>query len=417
MFPNIMTTRFSALLLRSVSWAIFFTFLLNVSAVSAADYLGPVFPEDTLVDLGEIEPPPLPKRKPNPLLQRPDNRQVVFDNHDPISIIPQSLLYEEESAPQPRMIRQQRTPAQIPQAIDTDSVIFMDDGEVIQDEIIGNYTTFDTDGFITGPFPVAFGMGLLDNIALFSETTTFKTELSDGAGSLGIGEGINWSTALTPQGTFAGQFGVRAVQADLSRPIRSQLFLTAGLFKRFDAVPVQCGVAVDWLEDRSWNFGAVNLRQMRGEVSARLSNSLEAGFSGAFDVFWDRPSTVIQNDVYLQYEILGGGSVHDYYLLFIRKHLDTGGQVELRGGATAYGDIILSALGEVAISDRLAVNGGLSLLSPSSGPQANFRESWSMSLGVVVYFRGGAACRQINMYRPMFDVAGNSSFLPRIIGR
>ena len=77
----------------------------------------------------------------------------------------------------------------------------------------------------------------------------------------------------------------------------------------------------------------------------------------------------------------------------------------------------MSALVEAAITDRLAVNGGISMLAPYEGQSiyGNHRESWSMSMGVVLYFRGGALCRSANLYRPMFDVAGNNSLFTRLL--
>jgi hypothetical protein len=80
----------------------------------------------------------------------------------------------------------------------------------------------------------------------------------------------------------------------------------------------------------------------------------------------------------------------------------------------------MSTHSEVAISDRLAVCGGFTMLTPFGGEQdspAVLRESWSMSLGIVLHLRGGAVCRSMNSYRPMFNVAGNDSFFTRIIGR
>jgi hypothetical protein len=190
--------------------------------------------------------------------------------------------------------------------------------------------------------------------------------------------------------------------------------MTAGLFKRFNFIPVQGGVAVDWLEDRLPQFGPVNLRQMRSELSYHLrGRNVEFGFLGGFNIFHDHPAT---SHVYLGERV----DVLEYYLLFARKHLDSGGQVELRCGSTGYGGFLMGALCEVAISDRIAVNGGLTVLSPIGGEQdspAHLRESWSMSLGVVLHFRGGSVCRSMNSYRPMFDVAGNNSFFTRMIVR
>ena len=396
-----MMTRFAPPFFRSVFSAICLTLLVGTSAVFAADYVGPVFPDD---DMEYAEPLPLPRR--NPLLQRPQSKQVVFDDLDPVgSVIPSSLLYDEEDGtPQP-VVRQRQTPNRIAPVIDTDNVIFTDAGEVLQDSIFGEYP-YEMGGYVTGPIPVAFGMGLFDNIQLFSEVTTFKTGLSGREGGyFGMSEGLNWSAAVTPQGSVTAQYGIRAVQGDFTahRP-QSQVFMTAGLFKRFNCLPVQGGVAIDWLEDRS-QWRPINMRQMRCELSGTF-NGLEAGFLGGFDVFWDHPRVRRWNSL----------MVHDYYLLFFRKHLPNGGQVELRCGSTAYGDFIMSALSEVAISDRVAVNGGISVLAPSGGQDipTNLRESWSLSLGVVLYFRGGATFRQMNSHRPMFDVAGNNSFFTRM---
>ena len=402
-----MTIRFSPLLFHSILRTICLAFLLNVSAVFAADYVGPVFPDGVLIDTEYAEPLPLPKR--NPLLHRSASKQVVFDDLDPVdSVIPQNLLYDDEMDIRSQAVHQRQTSRRIPSVIDNGNFIFTDGGEMIEDGIFGDYP-FEMDSCVTGPFPVPYGMGLFDNITLFSEAATFKTGLNGRGGSFGLNEGINWSTAVTPQGAVTAQYGVRAVQGDFSaEKVRSQLFMTVGLFKRFDCIPVQGGVAVDWLEDRSIR-GPVNLRQMRCELSTRSFGPTECGFIGGLNVFRDRPT--------IQYvDLFWDIDVHDYYLLFARKYLDCGGQVELRCGSTAHGDFIMHALGEVAVTDRVAVNGGFSVLAPGreTNVPRNLRESWSMSLGVVIYFRGGAAFRQMNSHRQMFDVAGNNSFLTRI---
>jgi len=426
--PIDMTVRFSPPLFRFAFWAICLAFLLSTSSV-ADEYLGPVFPGGRAANTRLNEPLPLPK--PNPLLQRPSSKQVVFDDLDPVGpLISQGVLYEEEFDLQPMSgIRQNRMMTRAPQNIDG-NVIFMDDGEFIQNGMWQSFEGFDGEivgeypmsGYFSGPIPITFGMGFFDNLALFAETTTFKTELNNGEGSFGSGQGINWSAAATPQGTVTVQYGVRAVQADMfSRPVRHQTFMTAGVFKRFPVASVQGGVAIDWLHDHS-RYGCVNIRQMRCELSTRSPRGLEYGFIGAFDVFRDRPTTPrIDNFLAPERGFINGGAVdvQDYYLLFARKHLPNCGLVELRCGATARGDFILSTLGEAAISDRLVLNGGFTMLAPSEGRSGNgnWRESWSMSLGVVLYFRGGAMSRSANLHRPMFDVAGNDSFFTRITRR
>jgi hypothetical protein len=403
-----MTVRFSPSFFRSISWAICLMFFMNVFPVAADEYLGPVFPEDFAVDEAFDEPLPLPKR--NPLLQRPSARQVVFDDLDSDESLSQGLAYDGIIDSQPQSVRYRPIRTRTSQVHNLENVIFTD-GTVPYD--VGGECSAG-DGCATGALPIAFGMGLFDNITVFGETTTFKTRLCEGAGSFGFSEGVNWSSAATPQGAVAVQYGLRGVQGDIHAPnIRSQIFMTAGLFKRFNLVPVQGGVAVDWLEDRTQHFGKVNLRQMRTELSyhPRRRNA-EFGFLGGFNVFRDRPTTSLM-------EPEEAVDILDYDLLFARKHLDCGGQIELRCGSTSYGGFVMSTHCEVAISDRLAVNGGFTMLTPIGGEQilSSQRESWSMSLGIVLHFRGGAVCRSMNSYRPMFNVAGNDSLFTRIIGR
>ncbi|MDR0328229.1 MAG: hypothetical protein LBI05_08050 [Planctomycetaceae bacterium] len=398
-----MTVHLSFPFFRSVLWTVCLVIFLSASAVFAADYVGPVFPDDSLADpeVGEPLPLPMPKRS-HHLLQRPDSRQVQvnFDDLDPTgSLIPQDLLDDEEIDSQLQLMRQKKVQARTTQhrtpKIDTENILFTNEGGVLPCGMIEEYSCCG-ETCSTGPLPVPFGMGLFDNVSFFSESTAFKTGLNGGEGSFGLGEGINWAAALTPQGAFAGQYGVRAVQGDLfERHARSQLFMTAGVFKRFDSSHVQTGAAVDWLQETSQYYGTVNLRQLRCELSTRVFNSVEFGFGGTFDVFSDRPTF----------------GVRDYYTLFFRKHLNCGGQAELRCGSTDRGEFIMNALAEVAVTDRVALNGGIAMLAPNG--TGNSQESWSMSMGVVIYFRGGAACRQINSYRPMFDVAGNNSFFTR----
>ena len=426
--PIIMATRFSPPLFRSVFGAICLTFVLTVSPVFAADYPGPVFPGETLTDPELTEPLPLSKR--NPLLQRPKSKQVVFDDLDPVdSVMPQNVIYQDVINRQPQVTRQRQMPVRMPTVIDTDNTLFQNVSNTISEYSFGTcgYAAGCDPGCDAGcapscaPCPVPFGMGLFDNITLFGESTAFKTGLNAGAGSMGLGEGINWSAAVTPQGSVTAQYGVRAVQGDLySKAARSQVFMTAGLFKRFCLLPVQFGAAFDWLHDYS-QFDSVNLRQLRYELSTRLPYQFEGGFMGGSNAFQDRPTTQRINQwAHSEFGSIGGYvDVQDYYLFFIRKHLNSGGQLEIRGGASSRGDIIMSALGEVALCDRVAVNGGISVLTPSDGQsiRGNVRESWSLSMGVVIYFRGGAVCRPVNLHRPMFDVAGNNSFFTRIVGR
>jgi hypothetical protein len=409
------------------------TLLVGALPLFAADRHGPVFPDAPATDdeTGDSDSDdivaPLPPPRRNPLLERPKNKQavskqVVFNDLDPVSdVIPQRFIDDEESAA--GLLQTVRPKTKMPKVLEADNGEFMQKTIQSTENFTFDELPTDMNAFVSGPIVQTFGMGLFDNLTLFSEVTSFKTELNNGAGSAGLGEGINWSTPVTPQGTITAQYGVRAVQSDnFSRSARSQCFMTAGIFKRLENHSLQGGVAVDWLHDHS-SLGTVDLRQMRCEISARSFKNLEYGFMGGFDVFKDRPTTPkIDNIAVLERHLstLGGAAdMLDYYLLFVRKPLDSGGQIEFRLGSTERGDLILGGLGEAAITDRLAVNGGFTMLAPSEGHSisGNQRENWSMSLGIVLYFRGGAVCKPTNLYRPMFDVAGNNTMFSRIVGK
>ncbi|MDR0520374.1 MAG: hypothetical protein LBH00_00825 [Planctomycetaceae bacterium] len=442
--------RFSPVPFRSVVLAGIAVLVLHGHFLCAAGRIGPVLPATVAEDAAESghfeseenDVTPLPPPKRNPLLERPKtvsrNRRAVFDSLDPVAVVPQSFLdggetlsaADTEPAPPVPAVRARRSGSRPVQTmppvtvsgtgqesvLETAGNTVIPAGEFSFDELPA-----DISGYTAGPIVQTFGMGIFDNLTLFSEVTAFKTELNNGAGSLGAGEGFNWSTPFTPQGTITAQYGIRAVQGDnFSRSARSQCFMTAGLFKRFDFTPLQGGAAFDWLHDHS-SFGSVNLQQLRCELSLRTFSNLEYGFIGGFDVFQTRPSTpaISQLAVGRFGSSAGAMDVNDYYLLFIRKQLDSGGQAEFRLGGTDRGDVIVSGQGEAALTDRIAINGGFCLTAPSEGHTAdgNLRERWSMSLGVVLYFRGGAVCRSTNLYRPMFDVAGNHSFFSRLIGK
>gem|GEM_PF-2464392 len=420
-------------------------FVLN-AAVYAVEHRRPALPRAVQVydDWYEEEiPEPLPLSPPStkrsPLLQRPQTQQVVFDDLDPLgSVVTQPLIYDEDY--EPPIIRQRavstrsipaRNASPAAMTLENDFTIFTDEGMIVNDHSFARSSLLNKGSFQMGScdadyyadgcysvssFPVPFGMGFFDNITAFTETTSFKTGLSGGVGSFGISEGLNWSAAVSPQGTLTAQYGVRAVQADLySRPVRSQLYMTAGLFKRFDRLPIQGGVAFDWLEDRTRYFGLVKLRQMRCELSTRLFDNTEFGFTGAFNVFNDHP--IVWNAELPEVMGVFDTRAYDYCMLFFRKYLDNGGQVELRCGATTYGDFMMNLQGEVAVSDRIAFNAGIAFLAPqgSSSDVGEFLESWSLSMGVVIYLRGGAVFRQANQHRAMFNVAGNDSFVTQAV--
>ncbi|MDR3234624.1 MAG: hypothetical protein LBT46_13355 [Planctomycetaceae bacterium] len=390
--------------------------------------------EEEYLDDTSAEKPFPPALLPKRLLERPRGaeklmppvrhsatKQTAFDNPNPAgSIIPESLLENDatdQSVDVPLYPQGRRGLPQRQQQV------VMEDGSYYtanhrQRQGVADNTALSAD--MTGsaddtavlpnyyPVPVmpAFGMGTLDNLQLFTSSQTFKNVLSQGSGSFAVSEGLNWSTPVGAAGAATAQFGVRANQANLhdNNLGRNQIFMTAGVFKRFEGKPLQAGAAFDWIDDRVESLSdkhTYKFKQLRTEISMRSFRGFEYGFQGGFNMDEKKTDIVVAKQAVVQ----------DYYLLFARYLLPSGGQVEGNVGATEWGDIVLGINGQAAVSSRLAVTGGVSVLSPHEGRSANgnMRESWSLSLGLIFYFRGGADNFANNENRPLFDVAGNGS--------
>jgi hypothetical protein len=416
----------------------------DMAAADSEDESGDDSAEQTLVP-----PAPLPKR----LLERPKDgaalpqrpqysvtKQTAFDGLDPTNnIIPNGILDNgqgADSAAVPlRPMQQRRTSGRQQTSIIDDGSYYIAEGKqsviVPQSAVAANepMSPLMDDGTSLPdyyPIPVmpAFGTGTLDNLQIFTATTSFKDAFSQGRGSFGLSEGFNLSAPATMSGAFTVQGGMRFNQFSLhDRDYgREQTYITAGVFKRLESKALQGGVAFDWMNDRIrfynldtsltlLNQDSYKFKQMRAEISMRSFRGFEYGFQGGF-VMDDEEAEVFVNT-------LSGSiyaSLQSYYQFFGRYMLPSGGQVEGKIGATAWGDIVLGINGQAAVGDKLTVTAGVSVLSPSDGRSAdgNYKEAWSMSLGIIYYFRGGATNFINNAHRPMFDVAGNDSAFLRV---
>ena len=284
------------------------------------------------------------------------------------------------------------------------------------------------------PLVRPFGMGALDNLTVFGGVTGFKSKLDGGVGgNFGYYEGVNWSGPATPQNTFVAQLGFRAVQSNTvgspyyypntahssyHKGARNQYFVTAGAYKRDAYYPFQGGVAMDWCQDDRYNN--IGIQQVRMELSLQTFSHLEYGFIGSFGANTTHSRVITSRENYF-HQIPAPGRrfdvrADDYYQGFVRRHIATGGTTEFRMGASRRGDVLINGLSEFAINDNLAFNGGFSVAIPKEGHgKYGYRqESWEISAGVIYYFRGGACSKSMNPCRPMFNVAGNGTFVNRI---
>jgi hypothetical protein len=437
------------------------TFGISVSTLYADDwgpYLGPVFPTDVDEEIIDevYSPNSIVRSKGRPLplsakkrMVRTVSQQADFDEilNSGATIIPQQLLNAEPVSETPHPVvpkmRTKKSPQPdelvtlAPSNVANDNEP-LNNGEWIVDEseiqnwealsntygeVYDNYAPALENGYTGAMMLKPFGTGLLDNVTFFAGTTGFKSEVDiNSNGNFGFTEGMNWSGPITPLQTVSGQVGFRAVQSNINgsgstnRNCRNQYFVTAGLFKRDLSFPIQGGAVLDWYQDDIYD--KVRAQQIRYEISARTFSNTEYGFLGGFGLSkkgnysldaWKNAAAGTSYSF--------GVQAQKYYLLFLRKHLVSGGLVEFRCGLTDNGDTILAGLGEFPLSDRFSLNGSFSAMIPENGHgQGGWqRESWEISAGIIFYFRGGGCSKPTNANRSMFDVGGNGSFFNRIV--
>ncbi|MDR3198313.1 MAG: hypothetical protein LBU34_10650 [Planctomycetaceae bacterium] len=431
---------------------------LSISTLYAEEWgphLGPAFPtnvdEETIDEdytpdsvvrsKGRQLPLPAKKRGIRTVSQQADFDEILNSG---TTIIPQQLLNEESVSETMPIVPKTRTkntpqPDEFPTLASSvnNNYETLNEGEWIVDEsnvqnwsalpntyggMYNEYSSVSENGYAGPMLLKPFGTGLLDNLTIFAGTTGFKGELNTGSnGNFGFTEGINWAGPITPLHTVSGQAGFRAVQSNINgsgntnRNGRNQYFVTAGLFKRDLSFPVQGGAVLDWFQDDF--YGKVRVQQIRYEISARTFSNTEYGLLGGFGISK-------KGNNYLNNWKTATGETYSltvqaqkYYLLFLRKHLASGGLAEFRCGLTEYGDTILAGLGEFPLNDRLSLNGSFSAMIPEEGHGYGGwqRENWEISVGFTFYFRGGAGSKPNNAYRSMFDVGGNGSFFNRLI--
>ncbi|MDR2346419.1 MAG: hypothetical protein LBE18_10160 [Planctomycetaceae bacterium] len=291
---------------------------------------------------------------------------------------------------------------------------------------------FFDNGYCSPMLMKPFGCGIFDNLTIFGGTTGFKAGQLDNpfGDNFGFTEGINWSAPVSVQNCMIStQLGFRVVHSNINgnfarridlaeKDHRTQYFITAGLFKRSLTNPLQVGVAFDHFEDNL--YGKVKLTQLRVELSVRTFSNLEYGFIGGFGLEDGNNTNIDLRENILRYGFNTANyrtykiQAQRYYTLFARKNFAAGNVAEFRIGASEHGNVMIAANGEFPITDRISLNGSLATMIPGGKSGWN-RETWDLSAGIVIYFRGGAMTKFCNENRPMFDVAQNGSFLTRII--
>ncbi|MDX1963397.1 MAG: DUF6666 family protein [Pirellulales bacterium] len=235
----------------------------------------------------------------------------------------------------------------------------------------------------------------------------FKGPLDRGVnGNFGFSEGFNWGSPLWCAQGIGFQFGGLATQTNLNESEsfsqdRQQYYLTTGLYRRqMDGYGWQYGVVYDQLFD---TFDQdIEVAQVRGELSF-LFERRELGF-----MF----SSNVQTD-----QIEGTSSQRSYqtleqYAFFIRQRTFMNGEARLFAGFTDNSEGIFGGDFRLPISPALALQSQFNYIAPQDS-ETNDQEAWNVGLSLVWYLGNDSTCAGHSRFRPLFNVADNSSLIVR----
>ena len=250
------------------------------------------------------------------------------------------------------------------------------------------------------------------DLTVYAGVQGFKGPIDLGEnGDFGFHYGANWGMPLWGCSGVGIQLGFEFDHSDLSPndtvfgDHRNQYFMTGGVFYR----PVrecgwQGGVVWDYLDDEFYD--SVKVGQIRGNLSYVIDWS-EVGFEFAAEVHSDTTGT-IPDDV-------GVGTMYrpvDLYTLYYGRRLCNGGAFKIYGGlADGLGGIVGSRL-DIAISDSFSLQGDFSYIIPDHVPEGQIPGE-SANLAFSLVWHPGCHARDTfdSAYRPLFNVADNSSFI------
>lgn len=252
------------------------------------------------------------------------------------------------------------------------------------------------------------------DFTVYTGVQGFKDPIDLGEnGDFGFHEGINWGMPLWGCSGVGVQMGAEFDHSDLSPNAtifgdhRNQYFITGGVFYRpTRECGWQGGIVWDYLDDEFYD--AVTVSQVRGNLSYVIDCS-EVGFEFAAGVHGDTVHTPPATQAF------GTESVFrpvDLYELYYGRRLANGGEFKVYGGlADGLGGIVGSNL-DIAISDSFSLQADFSyVIADKVNPALVPGESANLAFSVV--WHPGCHARDTfdSAYRPLFNVADNSSFI------
>lgn len=293
---------------------------------------------------------------------------------------------------------------------------------------------------------------LFRDLTLFAGAHGFKGPVDGGQnGNFGLHEGVNYSGPLGDPWGGGFQIGFQAAHSNFrgySRRIydgsiggtpvtetpldlpsdgvqsnsyivtngdRDQLFFTAGLFRRAPMGGLQWGVVFDLMHDAYYYTSDV--KQIRTELSLVWSGWREIGFWGAFGVGDDRVTEEFtyrpkgtQQDIAINLDYTLEPT--DQFNFFYRQYFRNGGEGRLWCGFTNKSDILFGGDLWIPLSDHFVLENSFNILFPKeTGEETEREHAWSVMIQLVWYPGRSAKASQSNLFRPVFGVADNSTFL------
>ena len=188
---------------------------------------------------------------------------------------------------------------------------------------------------------------------------------------------------------------------------RTQFFWTSGLFYRRPGGCWNFGAVYDSLRDETlWKY---SVGQIRAELSRAVSCKTDIGFRGAFRLN-DEQRTFAAGDRYRTVKV----SAQSYYTAFIRHTFVTGAEGMLSGGVTEDEEALIAGRVEVPVTNHSCIRNSFAYIFPKDKNKRLERDdSWSASISWVVYLGGSSHGGLANPFKPLFDVADNTTLLQR----
>ena len=251
------------------------------------------------------------------------------------------------------------------------------------------------------------------DLTVYAGVQGFKDPIDLGEnGDFGFHEGVNWGMPVWGCSGVGIQMGGEFDHSDLAPNAtvfgdhRNQYFLTGGVFYRaIHECGLQGGVVWDYLDDSFYN--SVKVSQIRGNLSY-VFDCNEFGFQFAAGVHGEGTGFVPGD------EDAAGTTYNptDIYTFYYGRRLCNGGEFKVYAGdANHLGGIVGSNL-DIAISDSFSLQGDFCYVI-ADHVAAGSIPGESTNLAFSLVWHPGCHARDTfdSEYRPLFNVADNSSFI------